>query len=56
MNLITSWVSLQSCNYIDGAKIAKLSGPEMRQPLEVMETRFSKTPGCGSEEQDLRLH
>lgn len=30
INLITSWVSLKPCNYIDGGQIADLSGPEMK--------------------------
>lgn len=58
MDLIT-WVSLQFHNYIDGATIVGLSGPEMKQPLlvilrvtfkhEVLENSCVSLKGAGFE-------
>lgn len=56
MNVITSWVSFKSHNYIDGAEMAELSGTEAKQQWEdTEETRSLEIPKCHSKEQDLRL-
>lgn len=55
MNVIASWVSFKSRNYIDGAEMAELSGAEAKQQWDdTEETRSLESPRCHSKEQDLR--
>lgn len=57
VNLITSWASLTSLNYIDGAQTAQLSGPEMKQQFEdIRERRCLKIAMCHSKDQESRLN
>lgn len=57
MNLIGSWVSLKSHNYIDGAQIAEQFGAEIKEQFgSIRETRSLRIAICHSKEQDLRLN